>query len=64
MLDPKSLAPGEEQHERFQVPTRRNRFAYQYDYRNTDGELFSCARSTLKECRALRDQWIERYSIV
>lgn len=32
---------------------------FQYDYRHTDGELFSCVRPTLKECRHLRDEWIK-----
>ena len=30
----------------------------QYDYRHTDGELFSCVKPTLDECRAARDKWL------
>ncbi|MCB6981429.1 DUF3873 family protein, partial [Bacteroides uniformis] len=30
----------------------------QYDYRHTDGELFSCVKPTLDECRATRDKWL------
>jgi len=32
---------------------------YQYDYRHTDGELFSTLKETLDECRAERDKWIQ-----
>lgn len=32
---------------------------YQYDYRNTaSGELFSCVKPTLDECREARDKWL------
>ncbi|KAA4613768.1 DUF3873 domain-containing protein [Bacteroides ovatus] len=27
-------------------------------YRHTDGELFSCVKPTLDECRATRDKWL------
>ena len=33
---------------------------YQYDYRHTDGELFSTVAKTLAECRRRRDKWIEK----
>jgi hypothetical protein len=31
---------------------------YQYDYRHTDGELFSTLQETLELCRAKRDKWL------
>lgn len=31
----------------------------QYDYRHTDGELFSCVKKTLAKCRQARDKWLE-----
>jgi len=31
---------------------------YQYDYRHTDGELFSTVAPTLEECRKRRDEWL------
>lgn len=37
-------------------PTQKKRC--QYDYRDTDGELFSCVAPTLEECRAKRDIWL------
>ena len=50
-----SVCPtGEERHEYF-TPA----FA-QYDYRHTDGELFSCVAPTLEECRRRRDQWLNK----
>jgi len=30
----------------------------QYDYRNHDGELFSCVAKTLEEARGRRDGWL------
>ena len=32
---------------------------YQYDYRHTDGELFSTLQETLELCREKRDKWIQ-----
>lgn len=31
---------------------------YQYDYRHTDGELFSTVAKSLEECRKRRDEWL------
>ena len=30
----------------------------QYDYRDADGELFSCVRPSLKDCRIARNEWL------
>ena len=50
---------GMEKYERFQMGIgRRRRTLVQYDYRHTDGELFSCVKPTLNECRAERDKWL------
>ncbi len=50
---------GTEKYERFQSGIgRRKRTLVQYDYRHTDGELFSCVKPTLDECRAARDKWL------
>lgn len=50
---------GTEKYERFQLGIgRRKRTLVQYDYRHTDGELFSCVKPTLDECRATRDKWL------
>ena len=51
---------GTEKYERFQSGIgRRKRTLVQYDNRHpTDGELFSCVRPTLDECRAARDKWV------
>ena len=47
---------GTEKYEKYQTTIRRKRTAlFQYDYRHTDGELFSCVRPTLEECRHLRE---------
>lgn len=50
---------GTEKYEKIQIGMgRRRRTLIQYDYRHTDGELFSCAKPTLDECRAERDKWL------
>jgi len=52
---------GTEKYERFQLGIgRRRRTLVQYDYRHTDMELFSCVKSTLDECRAERDKWLDK----
>lgn len=50
---------GQEQYERFRYGARNKKVAYQYDYRTEDGELFTCCRPTLVECREARDKWLE-----
>ena len=50
---------GTEKYERFQLGIgRRKRTFVQYDYLHTDGELYSCVKPTLDECRAARDKWL------
>ena len=50
---------GTEKYEKFQMGIgRRRRTLVQYDYRHTDGELFSCVKPTLDECRTARDKWL------
>ena len=50
-----------EKYEKFQLKIgRKVRTMYQYDYRDTTtgGELFSCVKPTLEECRRLRNEWL------
>ena len=52
---------GTEQYEMFYTGYRSHRKKHcQYDYRHTDGELFSCVADTLKECRQRRDEWLNK----
>ena len=52
---------GTEKYERFQSGIgRRRRTLVQYDYRHTDGELFSMVAKTLDECRRRRDEWVAK----
>ncbi len=53
--------PGQEQYESFsrKVGRQIKRFV-SYDYRHTDGELFSCVKPTLEACREARDAWLEK----
>ena len=56
-----TTAPGTEQYEVFYTGFRtRRKQLYQYDYRHSDGELFSCVAPTLKECRQRRDEWLNK----
>ncbi len=50
MLNPKNLANGQEQYETFRSNITR-KTTVQYDYRHTDGELFSCVKPTLEASR-------------
>lgn len=59
MLNPKNLANGQEQHESFRSSTTK-KTAVQYDYRHTDGELFSCVKPTLEACRKAKGNWISK----
>lgn len=56
-----TTAAGSENYEYFHTKTtgKRRRFV-QYDYRHTNGELFSCVRPTLEEARAARNGWLEK----
>ena len=52
------MEAGTEKYEKFQMGIGRRRFV-QYDYRHPiDGELFSCVKPTLDECRTARDKWL------
>lgn len=52
-------AAGTELYENFTLDFgRKKRRLVQYDYCHTDGELFSCVKPTLEECRAARDKWL------
>jgi len=56
-----TTTPGTERYEVFYVGYRsRRKKHYQYDYRHTDGELYSCVADTLSECRHRRDEWLNK----
>lgn len=45
--------------EKFEKFTAANGKKYiQYDYRDTDGGLFSTVKPTLQQCREERDKWL------
>lgn len=52
-------APGQEQYETFsrKVGARTKKYV-QYDYRHSNGKLFSCVKPTLEACREARDAWL------
>ena len=52
---------GQEQYETFYSARRGRRITrVMYDYRHTDGELFSCVAGTLKDCRQRRNEWLNK----
>jgi len=51
---------GNENYTTFRPVHRPNQTYYQYDYRHTDGELFSTVAPTLGECRSRRDKWLDK----
>jgi len=55
-LDPKMVEPGDEQFEVF-WSTVLNRDVCQYDYRDTDGHLFSCVAKSVDAARDRRNGW-------
>jgi hypothetical protein len=52
--------PGEEKFVKCRLGAFRGQIYYQYDYRHTDGELFSTVAKTLDECRRRRDEWVAK----
>lgn len=50
---------GHEKYTAFNPVRRPKQTFYQYDYKNTDGNLFSIVAPTLEECRTLRDEWLK-----
>ena len=65
MLDPKNLTPGNEQHEMFHAPGRIGKPGQkrcQYDYRHSDGVLFSCVAVSLEAAREKREAWLAGHS--
>ena len=49
-------ATGQENYERYK--DFRKKWLFQYDYRHTDGELFSTVAKSLEQCRKERDKWL------
>lgn len=53
-----TTTPGEENWIHFNSRADQRRYC-QYDYRHTDGKLFSCVKLTLDACRSARDEWLK-----
>lgn len=49
---------GAEKYEKFHIGRRPRKTMIQYDYRHTDGELFSTVAPTLEQCREKRNLWL------
>lgn len=53
--------PGCENYETF---THRRKKFYQYEYRAEDGELFTCVKPTLTDCRKAKDEYFKPVTVV
>lgn len=49
-----------ESYKEFSPSHRPGQRFVQYDYRHTNGELFSCVAATLNKCRVKRDNWLSK----
>lgn len=58
-MDAENLQNGQEQHESFFSSVVRCNMV-QYDYRHTDGKLYSTIAKTTYHARKRRDRWLER----
>ena len=47
-----------EKHEKFYSGRKPRKAMIQYDYRHTNGELFSTVAPTLEQCREKRNLWL------
>lgn len=45
-----------EQYEKYR--DYRGNILVQYDFRDKDGQLFTCTKSTIGQCRDARDRWL------
>lgn len=55
---------GSENYETFKARIGRKAVSrVQYDYRHTDGALFSCVGKTLEDCRKRRDIWLKAKAV-
>ncbi|MHB1651690.1 MAG: DUF3873 family protein [Desulfitobacteriaceae bacterium] len=59
MLNPANLASRQEQHENYTNRISKKKQC-QYDYRASNGELFSTVTLTLEAARTKRDQWLQK----
>ena len=51
---------GKENYEEFTMTIGRKVYEkVQYDYRHTDGELFSCVANSLEEARERKNKWLK-----
>ena len=53
-----NVEKGQEDYQEFYSRVTKKNLV-QYDYRHTDGELFSTVKKSLDECRTARDKWLE-----
>ena len=50
--------PGQEQYEEYFSAISRKTMV-QYDFRSSDGKLFTCVAPTLEQARQKRDAWLK-----
>lgn len=50
---------GSENYQTIKLAAMPRKTFVQYDFRHTDGELFSTVASSLEICRKRKDEWLE-----
>lgn len=55
----RKLKPGEEHVEKCTFGASKDKYV-EYDYRHTDGELYSTISHTVEKARAKRDIWLSK----
>lgn len=61
MSEPSLLLPGKEDYCNY-YSTIMKKEMVQYDYRDVDGELFSCVTNSIEEARAKKEEWLKNKS--
>lgn len=59
MSDPSLIKTGEECYINYRSRITKN-YLVQYDYRDFDGELFSCIANNIEEARQKKDEWLKK----
>lgn len=61
MSEPSLLLPGKEDYCNYYSMIMKKEMV-QYDYRDVDGELFSCVTKDLEEARSKKEEWLKNKS--
>jgi hypothetical protein len=63
MNDVNKTKLGTESYTIFSPAKRRNKTFYHYNYRHTNGRLYSCVADSLEECHHRKDVWLKENNL-